>query len=90
MTPWSRWLLHQRIMQHLVTQQNVSGSVRIWHNSLAYVQVLTEIAGETLEQMAAAPKNKAAPARAAAVAQEQEEADAEADDLQARLDAIRS
>ena len=57
----------------------------------AWVQVLTEIAGETLEQMAAAPKSKAAPTRVAAATQEEEEAaDAEADDLQARLNAIRS
>ncbi len=53
--------------------------------------MLTEIAGETLEQMAAAPKNKATPARVAAPTQEEEEAaDAEAEDLQARLNAIRS
>lgn len=53
------------------------------------MQVLTEIAGETLEQMAAAPKSKAAPSRVAAAAQEEEE-DTEAADLQARLNAIRS
>lgn len=58
---------------------------------IAWVQVLTEIAGETLEQMAAAPKSKAAPTRVAAATREEEEAaDAEADDLQARLNAIRS
>ena len=68
----------------------VAVSVKVWTKSCIFLQVLTEIAGETLDQMAAAPKNKAAPARAAAVAQEQEEADAEASDLQARLDAIRS
>ena len=55
------------------------------------VQILTEIAGETLQQMAAAPKNKAAPSRVAAAAEEDDEAaDAEAEDLQARLNAIRS
>ena len=54
------------------------------------MQVMTEIAGETLEQMAAAPKSKAAPARAVAPTQEDEAADAEAEDLQARLNAIRS
>lgn len=54
------------------------------------VQVLTEIAGETLEQMAAAPRSKATPARAVAPSQEDEAADAEAEDLQARLNAIRS
>ena len=54
------------------------------------LQVLTEIAGETLEQMAAAPRNKAAPARVAAPTEEEEAADAEAEDLQARLNAIRS
>lgn len=53
-------------------------------------KVLTEIAGETLEQMAAAPRSKAAPARAVALTQEDEAADAEAEDLQARLNAIRS
>lgn len=50
--------------------------------------MLTEIAGETLEQMAAAPRNKVA-TQASAVPEEEEE-DAEAADLQARLDAIRS
>lgn len=54
------------------------------------MQVMTEIAGETLEQMAAAPKSKAAPARAVAATQEDAAADAEAEDLQARLNAIRS
>jgi len=54
------------------------------------MQVLTEIAGETLEQMAAAPRSKAALARAVAPTQEDEAADAEAEDLQARLNAIRS
>lgn len=53
------------------------------------MQVLTEIAGETLEQMAAAPKSKAAPSRVPA-APEEEEDDTEAADLQARLNAIRS
>lgn len=58
---------------------------------LNMMQVLTEIAGETLEQMAAAPKNKAAPSRVAAAPQEEEdEEDNEAADLQARLNAIRS
>lgn len=52
-------------------------------------KVLTEIAGETLEQMAAAPKSKAAPSRVPA-APEEEEDDTEAADLQARLNAIRS
>lgn len=51
------------------------------------MQVLTEIAGETLEQMAAAPRSKAAPSRVAA---QEEEEDTEAADLQARLNAIRS
>ena len=55
------------------------------------LQVLKEIAGETLEQMAAAPKNKAASSRVAAAPQEEaEEEDSEAADLQARLNAIRS
>ena len=53
------------------------------------LQVLTEIAGETLEQMAAAPKNKA-PSRVVAAPEEEEEEDTEAADLQARLNAIRS
>lgn len=53
------------------------------------MQVLTEIAGETLGQMAAAPRNKVAAAPVAAQKQEEEE-DAEAADLQARLNAIRS
>ena len=52
-------------------------------------QVLTEIAGETLGQMAAAPHKKVAAAPVAADAEEEEE-DAEAADLQARLNAIRS
>ena len=54
------------------------------------LQVLTEIAGETLGQMAAAPKNKAAPSRVVAAPEEEEEEDTEAADLQARLNAIRS
>ena len=54
------------------------------------LQVLTEIAGETLEQMAAAPRNKAAPSRVATAPEEEEEEDAEAADLQARLNAIRN
>lgn len=54
------------------------------------LQVLTEIAGETLEQMAAAPKNKTAPSRVVAAPEEEEEEDTEAADLQARLNAIRS
>lgn len=53
------------------------------------IQVLTEVAGETLGQMAAAPQNKVAAAPVATEAEEEEE-DAEAADLQARLDAIRS
>lgn len=57
---------------------------------LGVLQVLTEIAGETLEQMAAAPKNKAAPSRVVAAPEEEEEEDTEAADLQARLNAIRS
>lgn len=52
--------------------------------------MLTEIAGETLEQMAAAPKNKAGPSRVVAAPEEEEEEDTEAADLQARLNAIRS
>ena len=57
---------------------------------LGVLQVLTEIAGETLEQMAAAPKTKAAPSRVVAAPEEDEEEDTEAADLQARLNAIRS
>ena len=57
---------------------------------LGVLQVLTEIAGETLGQMAAAPKNKAAPSRVVAAPEEEEEEDTEAADLQARLNAIRS
>ena len=51
--------------------------------------MLTEIAGETLGQMAAAPHNKVAAVPVAAESEEEEE-DAEAADLQARLNAIRS
>ena len=54
------------------------------------LQVLTEIAGETLEQMAAAPRNKATPSRVATATEEEEGGDTEAADLQARLNAIRS
>ena len=75
---------------------NSASHQRIYHLHLAYgvligvVQVLTEIAGETLEQMAAAPKNKTTPSRVVAAPEEEEEEDTEAADLQARLNAIRS
>jgi hypothetical protein len=51
------------------------------------LQVLMEIAGETMAQMAAAPKQRQA--QPAAVAAEEEE-DGLQDDLRARLEAVRS
>ena len=51
------------------------------------LQVLVEIAGETMAQMAAAPKQRRE--QPAAVAVEEEE-DGLQDDLRARLEAVRS
>ena len=52
------------------------------------LQVLVEIAGETMAQMAAAPKQRRE--QQAAVAAEEEEEDGLQDDLRARLEAVRS
>ena len=52
------------------------------------MQVLVEIAGETMAQMAAAPKQRRE--QPAAVAAEEEEEDGLQDDLRARLEAVRS
>lgn len=69
--------------------QKLSVLVCLGSRLLCVMQVLTEIAGETLGQMAAAPHNKVAAVPVAAESEEEEE-DAEAADLQARLNAIRS
>lgn len=69
--------------------QQTTHTADMSRTSMSVLQILTEIAGETLGQMAAAPHNKV-PAAAVAVEQEEEEEDAEAADLQARLNAIRS
>lgn len=87
------------LYQALVSPENIASCVPTSlqavttcaaHACWETLQVLTEIAGETLEQMAAAPKNKAGPSSVVAAPEEEEEEDTEAADLQARLNAIRS
>ena len=74
--------------QHFIERIVMDPPAHVYGRPCFAAQVLTEIAGETLDHMAAAPRNKVA-AQAAAVPEEEEE-DAEAADLQARLNAIRS
>ena len=55
-----------------------------------WVQILTEVAGESLSQMMAAPRSRIAQPQRQQIPQEAEPVDAEQDELAARLQAIRS
>ena len=68
---------------------NVLPNARIWLGESMAMQVLTEVAGESLSGLANAPKNKLAQ-KQAAKPQEAEEEEAEDEDLAERLRAIRS
>ena len=54
------------------------------------MQILTEVAGESLAQMSAAPKTRIAQQKQQQEAREEVEEETEDDDLAARLNAIRS
>ena len=54
------------------------------------MQILTEVAGETLSQMAAAPRTKLAQKQAQVQEEEEQQQDSEDEQLAARLKAIRN
>lgn len=54
------------------------------------VQILTEVAGESLSQMSAAPRTRIAQQQQQQQVKEDTDEEAEEDDLAARLNAIRS
>lgn len=81
-------------MQYEIIDKNLEGPNIFSHlakcvfSATVILQILTEVAGESLAQMTAAPKTRIAQQQQQQPAKE--ESDEEEDDLAARLQAIRS